>query len=296
MSVYKNKKGFSLIELIIVIAIFGVIAAITIPALLSFVEKGREAACLEDRRTAERMYRFYKAKGGDFNPNETNGTQFLVDEKLLGSNIICKSNGVLTWGVDDSGNALIICSVHGRPLGTESFGTFNEEDIVKVAGEWKIINGKLVPTGPGENRMLIAKTNGKDYELTVNAKYNSASGGGYGVYYRATHITDKKGDKISGYCFQFDPGLGNDFVVRKVIDGAEQNPFQRVDMMTVMGADFDIHAEHQVVVDVQGDRQIIKVDGKVVLDFADNTFDKGSAGLRSWANTDVEFLGVKYKK
>lgn len=295
MPIYKKKNGFSLIELIVVIAIVGVIAAITIPALLSFVEKGSEGACLEDRITAERMYMFYKAKGGAFNPNNTMGTQFLVDDKLLHNNITCKSGGVLTWGVDDYGNALIICSVHGRPIGTESFMAFNDQNVIKVAGQWSIIDGKLVPTGRGENRMLIAGTGGKDYEITVNAKYNNTSGGGYGVYYRATQGTGANADKLTGYCFQFDPGYGNKFIVRKVIDGVEKSPIQIADMKTVMGKDFDINAQHQVSVDVQGDRQIVKVDGKVVLDFSDSTFKEGTAGLRSWSNTKVEFQDMKYK-
>jgi len=294
MLILKKKNGFSLIELIVVIAIIAVIFAIAIPLILSYLEKSKESVCLEDRKTAERMYSFYVANGGLYNPNNTTGTQFLVDAKLLKSNIVCKSGGVLTWGINDNGNAIIVCSVHGRPIGTETFMAFSNENVISVKGQWSIKDGKLVPTGPGENRMLIAGTTGKDYELIVNAKYNNTSGGGYGVYYRATQGTGADADKITGYCFQFDPGLGNRFAVRKVINGAEQAVFKYVDMKNVMGSDFDINAQHQISVNVNGDRQIIKVDGKVVLDFNDSTFTEGTAGLRSWAGTKVEFQDVKY--
>lgn len=291
----EGTNGFSLVELLVVIAIIAVIVAISIPLLINFIHKAREGACLEDRKTAERMYRFYKAKGGAFDPANTTGTQFLVDEKLLNANIVCKDGGVLTWGVDDYENALIICSVHGRPIGTETFTAFSDQNITKVAGQWSIQNGKLVPTGAGENRMLINGTGGTDYEITVNAKYNSTSGGGYGVYYRATQGTGANSGQISGYCFQFDAGFGNKFIVRKVIDGKEQAPIQVADMKGTMGNSFDMNAQHQVSVEVVGERQVIKVDGKTVLDFIDSTFKEGTAGLRSWSNTKVEFQDMKYK-
>ena len=43
MNKARNKKGFTLVELIIVIAIIGILAGITAPRLASFNEKAREA-------------------------------------------------------------------------------------------------------------------------------------------------------------------------------------------------------------------------------------------------------------
>ena len=121
-------------------------------------------------------------------------------------------------------------------------------------------------------------------QLDVSATLNS--GRGFGVYYRS----DGK-SAISGYCFQYDPGLGNKFVVRKVTHGTESAPIASFNMP----AGFGIYgAAHDIAIKVIGDKHVVTVDGKEVLSFKDSTFKSGGAGLRSWdGGSSVRFASAK---
>jgi type IV pilus assembly protein PilA len=65
----KNKKGFTLIELIVVIAILGILAAVLVPSIGNYVEKSKTGVALSEAaafRSAAHLAKVEEGLGNDF--------------------------------------------------------------------------------------------------------------------------------------------------------------------------------------------------------------------------------------
>lgn len=282
----KGSAGFSLIEIVIVLSIIGILAGLSAPRLM-YVLKAREATtCAVNRINVQNAERNYVV---DHSVPSSN-IDVLIQGGYLQSYPVCPTGGTYLWLNDattENPFRNLGCSVHYFPPNLPAgpsvlFSTeFNNmKGLSPLQGSWSITNGALNPTDIGqEHRLAFGDKTWKDYDIKVNATLTQ--GNGYGIYYRA----DGK-PNMTGYVFQYDPGLGNKFVVRKVVNGQEQQPFQQVNMPP----NFPVYNQsHEISVSVQGDHHIIKIDSQPVLDFQDNTFTSGMGGLRSWNNTKVAF-------
>lgn len=113
--IFKPQKGFTLIELVIVIAVLGIIAAIAIPLSVGSIERGRTAADQASVRVLNGVTALYRADRAADDPflDETNSNAELL-EVLTGSGYLAApvkaqtKDAVFAWSLDQNQWLLMI--------------------------------------------------------------------------------------------------------------------------------------------------------------------------------------------
>ena len=105
----KNQKGFTLMELMIVIVIIGVLAAIGIPAYNNYVQRATKTACNANARALQTAAGLYVAENGDI---PESSTLSILDDYMDTSGIECPGKGTNQGTLKFSGND-VICTKHG---------------------------------------------------------------------------------------------------------------------------------------------------------------------------------------
>jgi len=284
-----RSSGFTLIELLIVVIVIGILAAIAIPVYLGQRDKAKEAALKEGVHIIEQGVVTY---AGDHN-GAWPATEYVTctpSDKTadnLGNKYldVWPRNPWTGKPMKNTGSNVLFSTNFGSLAGLTAFG-----------GAWKVANGVLVApvngSGAGTGGAIgFGSTAWTDVTLDVNASLKS--GPGFGVFFR----TDGKPSSSTiygvnaGYCFQVDPGLGNKFVVRKWVNGAETGPIASAPMSAAFIATMYTQP-HDLRISAVGNHIVCTVDGVKVLDFYDSTYASGAAGLRAWYGSTVNFLGA----
>ena len=104
----RKQSGFTLLELLIVVAIIAILVVIAIPVFSSSQEKARATVCLSNRRSLYAVATTAYMMG----EYDTFEDAFLGVYDSANSSFVCPSGGTFT--LSDSGNGVkqIVCSVH----------------------------------------------------------------------------------------------------------------------------------------------------------------------------------------
>ncbi len=114
----KKSNGFTLIELIVVMGILGIVAAVAVSRLIGFKSKAKDGVCTANQKTVERMYSAYLLEN-DMDYSDSIFNQFLVEN----FDEICPAGGVISCE-----DGKVKCSVHD----SESEGEEDEESGAEV--------------------------------------------------------------------------------------------------------------------------------------------------------------------
>ena len=113
-----NKKGFTLVELVIVVAVMAVLVAVAIPTVSSIVSSAEDAVAKSNARTIESMIKLYMAD------NEATVSTTTIDTALTDANlgidgetyVYDDATGKVTSGTAASGTSqyLITFDIDGK--------------------------------------------------------------------------------------------------------------------------------------------------------------------------------------
>lgn len=97
----KNKKGFTLVEIIVVLLIIGILLAITIPSIMGYVGKAREAQYIAEGRSGYVAAQTILAKEAAGKTNPTGEEQAAILAKVNSPLEIAKELGELGSDAED---------------------------------------------------------------------------------------------------------------------------------------------------------------------------------------------------
>jgi hypothetical protein len=132
-------KSFTLIELLIVIAIIAILAAMLLPALNKAREKAKEIACLNNQKQVGTSFRFYLDENNDMFLYRSQGTYFTASGTIYWGQVLQQHIAgapSVTWGK----NPYFFCP------------SLQRRDIAPLTSDWRNNTyGMFYPNLNGDN-------------------------------------------------------------------------------------------------------------------------------------------------
>lgn len=125
MNKINNKKGFTLVELLVVLVILAILAAAVIPSMFGFIDESKKKLCEVNRLMIIRGWNYQQV----LNPSMTLQAYFDSDDGYK-DGAVCPSGGNYTV----SGNT-VTCDIHGSSTGTAGANPDGSEPGGEIPGE-----------------------------------------------------------------------------------------------------------------------------------------------------------------
>lgn len=125
------KKGFTLIEIIVVLTILAILAAVAIPTYLGYVDKTRESICENNigilNRVAQAALLSDPALADKVKTDPLYFMQYVEDNNLA-SCVDCPSRGIYSAYYNESTKIItVVCSKHSSHISGKDFASISQD-------------------------------------------------------------------------------------------------------------------------------------------------------------------------